>query len=314
MTFSGTLLILLIAILLDSYIGAPLWRRRWRWHPLIALHRLGAWCAARLDRPERSARAVRFRGGLATTVLLGGVALGGALLEAAATHYSAAWVLTLVIFAALIDQRESVDALRALGRALARHEREAAEDALAALTARDPVHLDSHGMARAGIEALMRRLSRRWMAPLLCAALLGTPGIAGYWLLHALAGDDGRRDFGAAPRKLRALAQWFADRVTGLALAVAALLGGRRGLAGLRAFPGRHWPLAATALALGISLLGPQRYVRGVVMRPWIGRGGRPQVGPNDIAAAARLHTGAVAIVAAAICVICLIGFLQRRL
>ena len=64
------LLILLIAIALDGYLGAPLLRRGWRWHPLILLDRATAWCDAKLNRRQRGDIDKRIRGGLTLTAPL----------------------------------------------------------------------------------------------------------------------------------------------------------------------------------------------------------------------------------------------------
>ena len=72
------LLILLIAIALDGYLGAPLLRRRWRWQPVIALDRLAAWCDARLNRPQRGALDRRIRGFLALATIAGAAYAGTA--------------------------------------------------------------------------------------------------------------------------------------------------------------------------------------------------------------------------------------------
>ena len=62
--------------------------------------------------------------------------------------------------------------------------------------------------------------------------------------------------------------------------------------------------------ALGVALGGPRRYVDRLAPHPWIG-GGRPQVGPNDIAAARDLHGLAVALMTLAVAVACAVRLLQ---
>lgn len=302
--------VLLAAIAVDAYAGSPLWRRRWRWQPLVAAERLCAWFPARLDRESRGPRALRFRGGLSAAVLCAAGLAGGAAVEALAARQPLWWAAALFVFAGLVDQREGADALRRLGRALAVHDRGAAEAAFALLSPRDPAYLDSHGMAREGVEAFARRLSRRWTAPVLYAALAGAPGIAAYWLIDRLAAASGRGAFGAAPRAARRVLRHVPDALAGLALAAAASSRAPDAFAGLRgAAPGDRAP-AALAGALGVALGGPRRYAARTAARPWIG-GGRPQVGPNDTAAALRLRARAVGGVSAALGVICLVRVLQ---
>ena len=302
MPAADALFVLLAAIVLDAYAGAPLWRRRWHWQPLIAIDRLTARCAEKLDRESRDPRTLRFRGGAAAAALVGLGAVGGLALEAAAARHPVLWLPVLIVFTGLVDQRESADALRRLGRAIAVGDRPGAEAALARLSMRDPVHLDRFGMARVGIEALTRRLSRRWTAPVLYAAVGGVSGIVAYWLIDGLAAaGGGGGPFGAVPRKLRRIAHWLPDRLTGIVLAASASLSGRgAAFAGLPDATGTDWPASATADALGVSLAGPRHYAGRTVDAPWIGRG-RPQAGPNDIVAALGLHRLAVALVSLAV-------------
>ena len=311
---ADSLFVLLAAIFLDAYAGAPLWRRGWRRHPLVAIERIARGCVARLDRAERGRRALRVRGAVAVAALAAAAAAAGVALETAAGAWPVLWTVVLFVLVGTVDQRESADAADRLGRALAIHDAAGSEAALACLSARDPVHLDSHGMARVGVEALMRRLSRRWTAPVLYAAFGGVAGVAVYWVVDRVAVAGGGA-FGAPSRALRRAARWLPDRLAGLALTAAAALAGglstgAGAVAGLRRAAGADWPPAAAAAALGIALGGPRRYVDRLLPRPWIG-GGRPQVGPNDIAAARDLHGLAVALMTLAVAVACAVRLLQ---
>ena len=304
------LLVLLAAILLDAYSGSPLWRQRWRWHPLVATDRLAGRCAEKLNRESRGARTLRKRGVLAALAFAAAAAAGGFALEALAAQQPLLWLAVLFVLAGAVDQRESGDALAALGRALARHRTEAANAALARLSMRDPVYLDSHGMARVGVEALARRLARRWTAPVFYAAVGGLPAAAAYWFLDGLAAAAGRGPFGAAPRRAARLAHWVPDRLAGLALAAAAGREAPRALAALRGAAGRDWPPAAVAAALGVALAGPRRYAAGAAAHPWIGAG-RPQVGPNDILDALDMHARAVGLMSLVVGVFCVFRLFQ---
>ncbi len=311
MTTPDTLLVLLAAVVLDSYIGAPLRRRGWRWHPLVAAARATEWCSVKLNRRERPAGALRFRGGLCAAVFAIAATGGGVLLQSAASEWPLLWLAVLFLMTGLIEQREGADALKALGQSLAKRDRSAAETALAELSTRDPVYLDTPAMARTAINAAARSLARNWTAPVLYAALFGTPGIVGYRLFDGLAAVDRNGPFGAVPRKLRRVLRWAPDRLTGLLIAAAAPRR-RQCLAALANAPGGVWPSAAMAAVLGISLGGPQRYLSGLVDRPWIGSG-RVRAGPDDIAGAHRLQVRVVLIVALILGASALIGIIQGR-
>ncbi|MET1027851.1 MAG: cobalamin biosynthesis protein, partial [Dongiaceae bacterium] len=57
--------------------------------------------------------------------------------------------------------------------------------------------------------------------------------------------------------------------------------------------PNAGWPEAAMAGALGLALAGPRRYHDELVMDHWMGSGGTPYAGANDIRRALRLYVAA---------------------
>ncbi|MFP6759734.1 MAG: cobalamin biosynthesis protein [Alphaproteobacteria bacterium] len=289
-----SLIILLVAMALDFYLGAPIRRRGWRWHPQTALTCLAQWCDARLNR--RTARARAVRGALALAIL--GLAAGavGFGFDRLAASDPLMVILVLVLVTALIDQREAYLALVELGRCLAARDRACAEAALAVLTPRDPVHLDDYALVRVGIEAAADNFVRQWVAPILAYVVFGVAGMLVWWLVLTLCRVAGGRDpehsaFGAPIRAALALLAFVPVRLAGglLAFAAAGTDGGIAGALGVvRRNKGIAWPEAALAGALDLALGGPRRYTARVVDSPWIG-GGRARAKPGDITAAARL-------------------------
>ena len=321
---ADSLFVLLAAILIDAYVGAPLWSRGWRWQPLVAVERVARGCVAPpRPAPGRGRRALRVRGAVAVGALAAAAAAAGAGLEAAANAWPVFWTAVLFVLVGMVDQRGKAPTRRiVLGRALAVHDDAEADAALARLSARDPrpSRQPRHGAGRRrGVDAPpgpaldragpLRRLRR------------GVAAVAVYWTVDRLAAAGGgafgapARGLGAPARGLRRAACWLPDRLAGLALAAAAILwGGAANAAvvagGLRRAAGGDWPPAAAAAALGLALGGPRRYADRLLTRPWIGVG-RPQVGPNDIAVARDLHGLAVAIMALAIAVACAVRLFQ---
>jgi len=301
------LLILLIAIALDGYLGAPLLRRGWRWQPLTLLDRLAGWCDAKLNRPQRGDFDRRVRGALALITCMFGAGVLGAAFDLLGAQDPLMSFIILLLLTALIDQRDSHDALLRVGALLATGDRPAAETALARISTRDPVHLDDHGLARAAIEARAARFARRGVAPIVAYALFGLAGPAVWWAVVAFesrfgGGDPAHMAFGWATRQVVRLAAFVPDHLAGLlTVLVAPLVAGGRPAAAARTMlgaPGRLWPMAAAAGALGLALGGPRRYAARVVQAPWLGSG-RARVEPQDVTRARTLFARASLLVAA---------------
>lgn len=302
-----SLVILLVAIALDFYIGAPIRRRGWFWHPQCALSRVAAWCDARLNRPERTAAARKIRGTLALVVLVLGMTVIGVGFDRLTTSDPLLSILTVLLVTALIDQREAYLALEGVGRCLAAGDRAGAETALALLSRRDPVHLDDYGLARAAIEEAAGRFARQGVAPILAYAFFGVAGILIWWLVLSFRRVVGGLDpthiaFGAPFRGSDRVLAAIPLRLAGCLLTLAAWHTSPHAIRGaltiLRRTKGRSWPEAALAGAVGLALGGPRRYAARVIDAPWIG-GGRARVKPGDITAAARLIARAMVLVAA---------------
>jgi adenosylcobinamide-phosphate synthase len=298
------LIILLVAMALDFYLGAPIRRRGWGWHPQTALTRLAQWCDARLNR--RTARTRTIRGALALAVLVVAAGAVGFGFDRLAASDPLMVILVLVLVTALIDQREAHLALVELGHGLAAGDRAGAETTLAVLTPRDPVHLDDYALVRVGIEAAAANFVCQAVAPIIAYALFGVAGMLVWWLVLTLCRVAGGSDpehiaFGAPVRGAAAVLGFVPVRLAGALLALVATgsVGGILGAFGvMRRSKGTHWPEAALAGALGLALGGPRSYTARVVDAPWIG-GGRARAKPGDVTAAARLIARATLLAAA---------------
>ncbi|MCV7281429.1 cobalamin biosynthesis protein [Mycolicibacterium flavescens] len=178
---------------------------------------------------------------------------------------------------------------------------DAARQLLPSLCGRDPAVLDEHGLTRAALESIAENTSDAAVAPLLWAALGGTPAVLLYRganTLDAMIGHKSPRYrlFGWAAARFDDLANYLAARLTGLLVAVCAPLVGGSAPAVLRAWrrdAGRHpspnagVAEAAFAGALGVRLGGPTQYAHQLEVRPALGDGPPPQVA--DLRRAVRL-------------------------
>jgi len=306
------LLLAVVAMAIDWLVGDPAWLWRGR-HPVMLLGGLIAWLEHRLNRPEATERARRWRGALSVALVVGCATLVGGLFAwlTAATRYG--WLAELALVAVLIAQRDLFDHVRAVGRALARDGLAGARVAVARIVGRDPDSLDHHGVLRAAIESLAENFSDGVIAPLVWYLLLGPVGLCAYKAINTLDSMQGHRSerflaYGMVAARLDDAANLVPARLSALLLALAALfLPGAKPLAALTTAwreAGKHrspnagWPEAAIAGALDLALAGPRRYHGVYVTDDWIGTG-RARTRPSDLRRALALFAIACAIAAA---------------
>lgn len=186
----------------------------------------------------------------------------------------------------------------------------AAREALPALCGRDPSGLDAKAIARAVVESVAENTSDAVVAPLVCGAVAGVPGLVAYRAINTLDAMVGYRSpryerFGWASARLDDVTNWVPARLTALLTAACAPAAGgspRAALRALRVYGARHpSPNAgrcesAFAGALGVTLGGTNVYDGVPETRPALGDGRAPE--PADIHRATRLSR-AVTLVAA---------------
>ena len=284
----GSLLVLFAALLLDAGIGdAPGVFRRLP-HPVVLIGRAIAWFDRRLNREERSEAARRARGVFTVMLLIIAAALVGLLLERLSRAVAVGWLIELLVIAVLVAQRSLFEHVRAVAEALADKGLHAGREAVRHIVGRDPMSLDDHGVARAGIESLAENFSDGVVAPVFWTILFGLPGLFVYKTANTLDSMIGHlspryRSFGWAAARLDDALNLVPARLAGLLIAVAAALTPQaRGGAALRTMlrdaakhrsPNAGWPEAAIAGALGLALAGPRHYAARIVEDPWIGDG-----------------------------------------
>ncbi|MDQ4085032.1 MAG: cobalamin biosynthesis protein [Actinomycetota bacterium] len=305
---------LVLGYLLDLCLGDP--RRN---HPVALFG------AAALAAERRMYADARGRGALhwaaCVAVPVGVVAVGTRALrlvlpapDASARRGGLRVLGTAVVAWAVVGQRSLVREGGALADALEQERIDDARRQLPALCGRDPSVLDRAALARAGVESLAENTSDAVVAPLLCGALFGVPGLVGYRAvntLDAMVGNRSQRhaNFGWAAARADDLANLLPARLTAMLTCLAAPLVGGRSADAWRTWrrDGHRHPSpnaghceAAAAGALGVRLGGPVTYPSGTEVRPVLGDG--PPAVPGDVRRAARLSAavGALALVASA--------------
>jgi len=298
---SDSLFFLLIALAVNALFGGlslPVLRP---WHPEVLFGRLTDGFDRRLNREKRSARNRTIRGAL-VVLMLAALAFGvGMVLLDFASDAPFGRYGEIFLLALLIPLRPVFDEGRALAKAL-----KAGRVSLAAFPflAGGPKG-DPHLYARLGIERVSVRFGMDVLAPVFWFVLLGLPGVmlsrAARVLCTHLGGTDPRHQaFGFAARQFDAALGLLPVRLAGIFFVGAAIFTPTanpiRSFRVLINAAGRHpdgnagWPVAATAGALDVALLGPGHgepgeggeetvQAHGV---PWIGTG-RARLGFQDL-------------------------------
>lgn len=312
------LFLLFLALGAEAVLGPMNWLFRRLPHPVALMGRAIAWAERRLNRAERP-EATRRRRGMLMVAALCALALAlGAGLSALARLLPYAWPLEVIAAALLLAQRGLFEHVDDVARALQNNGLEAGRYAVSRIVGRDPQSLDEHGICRAAIESLAENFSDAVVAPALWYVLLGLPGLLLYKTVNTMDSmvgyrNDRYRAFGWAAARLDDLLNLVPARLSGLIIALAALVAVRgnpfRALATMATDAGHHrspnsgWPEAAMAGALGLALGGPRRYPGLVVDEKWIGRGrARATVADIDRAlhlfsAACLIHAGLIILV-----------------
>jgi adenosylcobinamide-phosphate synthase len=309
------LLVLVGALLVDALLGDMPLLFRFVPHPVVLVGRAIAWFDIRLNREQRSERARRTRGIVTVLVLIVGAALAGTVIDLICRHVAYGWLIELVIIAVLLAQRSLFQRVHAVGAALAEKGLHAGRQEVRHIVGRDPLSLDVHGVARAGIESLAENFSDGVVAPVFWTALFGLPGLFVYKTANTMDSMIGHlspryRSFGWAAARFDDLLNLVPARLSGILITIAgALVPRARGLdavrimlrdAGKHRSPNAGWPEAAMAGALDLALAGPRRYAERVVDDPWIGDG-RARATPADLHRALILYSVACVLLGAAL-------------
>ncbi len=273
-------------------------------HPVVLAGRAIATFDRKLNRPQRSDRARRFRGIFTVAVLVSAAAAIGFALHVLCAQSLSGAVAEAVIVAVLLAWRSLHDHVLAVAAALDRYGLAAGRQAVSHIVGRNPASLDAAGVARAAIESLAENFSDGVVAPAFWYLLLGLPGLFAYKMANTLDSMIGHhaepyRAFGWAAARFDDVLNLVPARLSGILVAAAAAFA--RGAAAGPAFkamlrdarrhrsPNAGWPEAAMAGALGLALAGPRQYAEGWVADPWLGDG-TAQATPAHIARALALY------------------------
>tara|TARA_B100000315_G_scaffold260922_1_gene327402 strand:- start:7852 stop:8853 length:1002 start_codon:yes stop_codon:yes gene_type:complete len=291
------LILLLMALVIETYAGQLSFISRLTGHPVGALEKLILWFDRKLNRESRSQMDRAVRGGLmAIVVIWVSFAIGWGIAWLS-QMLPFAWIFETILLVMLISQRGVYSAVRKIGVALRDHGLEAARDSLTPLTNEAPEHMDGHGVARAGIEISCIALTTRVVAPVFWYVLFGFPGLLTYqavMTMNDLLGHktDRHRAFGFTAARLNDILLLIPAQLSGLFVVLASLFvptahPGRAFTTMLRdARKYRNYnlgvTLAALAGAFNLALAGPRKFSQETKHEHWLGTG-TAQVTHQDI-------------------------------
>lgn len=303
MTIDENLLVLLLALLLDRIAGDP----QWLWsrvpHPVVMFGVAISYADQQLNPSSLTGSQRRMNGVAAIlALLLLSIAAGFVFDRFFALFGLAGLVLEAGLVAIFLAQKSLADHVAAVATALRGEGLAGGRNAVSRIVGRDPETLDEPAVCRAAIESLAENFSDGVVAPALCYAIFGLPGLLAYKMLNTANSMIGHRsekyiDFGWAAARLDDIVNWPAARLSILLIAAGACI--RRGMSpcreairvamrdgGLHRSPNSGRPEAAMAGALNVQLAGPRIYGGVVVTEPMINNPGR------DVATAADIEDG----------------------
>jgi adenosylcobinamide-phosphate synthase len=313
-----TMLLLLLALLLEGLLGHSTWLERLLPRPATLIAAAARWSDRRLNRIDRSDSTRQLRGSLLLAMFLLLAVITGLAVTLFARYAPAAygWVLELVVVMRCLTARQPWLGLRDVLTAMDSKGPEparlqAGRIAVATMTDRQLWALDQHGLIRAALEGAARALARQIVAPVLSYLAFGLPGLLVWTVAETMERCIGLPEpryqaFGRRAAQLGALLGWLPAWLTALLLLLAALF-----VPG--ATPGGVWPalstaqghpsgtaalpVAALAGALGLALGGPRREGDRTLQEAWLGKG-RARAVPRDLRRAMVLHHVSLLLVA----------------
>ncbi len=312
MEYVMLILPLLLAWLLDRWLGDPTWLP----HPVVAFGRAISFCEHRLNKGRG-----RFLKGMLTAVVLVALTylLTCALLRGASFYVSpwleAALEVILIFFclAGTTLVREVRDVFRALDRSLEDGRRQVAR-----IVGRDTQALSAQEVRTAALETLAENLSDGVIAPLFWYLLLGVPGMMMYKMINTLDSMIGYRNeryrrFGCFAARLDDVANYIPARLTALLMIGVsghpALWKFVRQYGKEHASPNSGYPEAALAGILDCRFGGPHDYFGEEVWKPYIGKKDRPLT-TQDMEQAVRINRRAEACMLLLIVLIQVVGIM----
>jgi adenosylcobinamide-phosphate synthase len=281
------LVLLLMALLVEAYIGEAKRLFKVVRHPVVIIGNVTAFFERKLNRKSRSEADRAVRGALVVVFLCGCAFAVGWGVSWLSLNHSFGWIIEFAGIVMLLAARSLYDHVSDVAKGL-RQNVEAGRRAVSHIVGRDPDSLNGAGVARAAIESLAENFGDGLIAPVFWYVLFGFPGLLVYKTVNTMDSMIGYRSpryraFGMTAARLDDVLNLIPARLAGLFFVLASLFvpTAKPGAALKimlrdskyhRSF-NAGWPEGAMAGALGLKLAGPRQYPGTTVNDPWIGDG-----------------------------------------
>lgn len=296
----STLALLLLALVLDWYLGEPsfLWSRLP--HPVVLFGKAVSWIDRSLNRDGDSDREKYRKGAIGISGLILVTLVAGSMLDGFLELFGIfGFAFEVLLVFTLLAQKSLYEHVQAVSTALREDGLEGGRTAVGNIVGRDPSQLDHSGVCRASIESLSENFSDGVVAPAFWYLVFGLPGILAYKMINTADSMIGYRSeqyewFGRVAAQIDDLANWLPARFSAVLIAIGC--GMSKGLeairyslicalrdSGLHRSPNAGWPEAAMAGGIGVALGGPRRYAEETVGQAFINAGGKRKLDYRDI-------------------------------
>ncbi|MCK0126195.1 adenosylcobinamide-phosphate synthase CbiB [Gelidibacter sp. F2691] len=275
--------VLVLALLLDAFVGEPDWAWKRVPHPAVLMGRAIGWLERSLNEGDH-----RFFNGAIGIIVL--AALMG-LLGNAISYLPLGGLLEIIVAAILLAQKSLAQHVQAVADAL-RQSTQDGRAAVAMIVGRDTKDMSDDAIARGAIESAAENFSDGVVAPAFWFLFAGLPGLMIYKLVNTADSMIGYRNtryeqFGKFAARLDDVLNWVPARLTALILILAsrkwhawAVI---RKDAPLHRSPNAGWPEAAMAATLGVALSGPRAYHGEMKDFPWVNGEGARDIGVKEV-------------------------------
>ena len=309
----GTLIVLVLALVLDAIIGDP----RWIPHPVKGIGVIIRYFDLTFNRQNFSKNHRKIFGFILVIFIVFFFALIGWFITVVVAEISFGWIIELIFIYSMVSQRSMVDhALRVI-HALKGNNLSSGRYHVSQIVGRDVSSLNESAISRAAIESVAESFTDGVVAPVFWYLALGLPGILVFKAISTLDSMVGYRneqylEFGMAAARFDDFLNWLPARIAGPIIACSACFVPKTSPrtafhilfrdASKNISPNAGWTEAAMAGALKIRLLGPRKYPGQVMYSSWIGEGEK-EADPVDIMRAVQVYAMGCCIVASSIIV-----------
>ncbi len=286
---AGSAILLLIAVLLDRWLGEPR-----QWHPLVGLGAWASWTEKTFyGHQETSDEMRRWRGIMAVMTLVG---ISGAGAWALVSLPELGMVAEVLLVFLAIGAASLAEHAERVYQALDDEDLDAARQRVGYMVSRDTAEMNEFDVSRATVESVLENGNDAIFGAIFWYLLAGAPGVVIYRVANTLDAMWGYKTsryhyFGWAAARLDDALNWVPARLCAFGYAISGDINRAfrswRSQAKACESPNSGPVMTAGAGALGIALGGPARYHGEMKDRPVMGEG--PAACKMDIPAALKL-------------------------